>query len=194
MAEPADLEGTLRLAENVLSVLQEHRIEPVVIGAMALAVHGYPRETADLDLAIAAEPRVLHEVARSLAAKGYDVAVRDPDPDDPLGGVLDVRAPGSDLVQVVNFDNPPSGGFPRLVLDSLQSATPLIAGRPLRVVDPYHLVVFKLYAGGAKSALDILELLDRNPGLDRTHLARLCETYRLSGELHAVLELVGRIS
>jgi hypothetical protein len=193
MAEPVDLEGTLRLAETVLRTLQEFHVEPVVIGAMALAVHGYPRETADLDLAIAVEPRLLHEVAGSLAARGYDVAVRDPDPDDPLGGVLDVRSPGADLVQVVNFDNPPSGGFPRLVVDAVASATPLITGRPLRVVDPYHLVAFKLYAGGAKSALDILELLDRNPKLDLTHLGRLCETYRLSRELNAVLELVGRL-
>jgi hypothetical protein len=193
MAEPVDLEGTLRLAETVLRALQELHVEPVVIGAMALAVHGYPRETADLDLAIAAEPRLLHEVAESLAARGYDVAVRDPDPDDPLGGVLDVRSPGADLVQVVNFDNPPSGGFPRLVVDAVASATPLITGRPLRVVDPYHLVAFKLYAGGAKSALDILELLDRNPKLDLTHLGRLCETYHLSRELNAVLELVGRL-
>jgi hypothetical protein len=132
-------------------------------------------------------------VAGSLAAKGYAVVVRDPDPDDPLGGVLDVRSPGADLVQVVNFDNPPSGGFPRLVVDALASATPLIAGRPLQVVDPYHLVAFKLYAGGAKSALDILELLDRNPGLDLTRLARLCETYGLSRELNAVLHLVGSL-
>jgi hypothetical protein len=38
MAEPADLEGTLRLAETVLRALQDHQVEAVVIGAMALAV------------------------------------------------------------------------------------------------------------------------------------------------------------
>ncbi len=190
--EAAEIEGTLRLAESVQQVLREHGAEAVVIGAMALAIHGYPRETADLDLAVAVAPSLLHEVAQALAVRGYDVVVRDPDPQDPLGGVLDVRSPGADLVQVVNFDNPPAGGFPRLVNDAVDAASPAIPGRPLQVVDPYRLVVFKLYAGGTKSALDILELLDRNPEIDRERLRRLCSEYRLSRELDAVLGLAGR--
>jgi hypothetical protein len=33
---------TAALADDVVSILKEHEIESVVIGAMALAVHGYP--------------------------------------------------------------------------------------------------------------------------------------------------------
>jgi hypothetical protein len=44
-----------------------------------------------------------------------------------------------------------------------------------------------LYAGGRKSALDILELLDRNPELDRDALRALCATHRLDRQLDAVL-------
>ena len=116
--------------------------------------------------------------------------VRDPDAEDPPGGVVDVRAEGADLVQVVNFDNPPASGFPRLVHDALRGAVELLPGSALRVVDPYHLVVFKLYAGGAKSKLDILELLERNPGLDRGRLSALCEGYGMGHELERVLALV----
>ncbi len=191
--DSADLEGTLRLAESAVEVLREHGVEAVMIGAVALAVHGYPRATADLDLAVAVAPSVLHEVAAALLGRGHVVTVRDPDPDDPLGGVLDLRAPGADLVQVVNFDNPPAGGFPRLVSDAIAAASPAIAGHPLLVVDPYHLVAFKLYAGGPKSALDILELLDRNPDIDMTQLRKLCTGYRLSRALDAVLELADRL-
>lgn len=184
-----DIEQTLRVASDVAEVLRQHGRATVVIGAMALAVHGYARDTVDFDLAVAAPPEELDRVAESLRARGYEVDVRRPEPDDPLGGVLDVRSPGADLVQVVNFSNPPAGGFPRLVEDSIEEATALVPGGPLRVVDPYHLIAFKLYAGGPKSKLDILELLDRNPELDRERLAKMCDEYRLTRELNAVLRL-----
>ena len=81
-----------------------------MIGALALAVHGYPRDTRALDLAVAGDSKVMHDVARGLRALGHAVEVRDPDPDEPLGGVMDVSSEGVDLVQVVNFSNPPAGG------------------------------------------------------------------------------------
>ena len=187
VARGPSLAATLATAERVVAALRAHDADAVVIGAMALAVHGYPRDTVDLDLAVAVELKALHEVAEALARKGLRTEVRDPDADDPLGGVLDVEAPRGALVQVVNFSNPPAGGFPRLVQSALASALPLVAGRPLRVVDVYHLVAFKLYAGGAKSALDIRELLDRNPGLDRRRLRGVCRRLGLAKELTRAL-------
>jgi hypothetical protein len=192
VTESLSVERTLKLAEDVVGVVRAHQLDAVVIGAMALAVHGYPRDTSDLDLAISADPKLLHTLAQSLRLLGHEVEVRDPDPQDPLGGVLDVRAAGADLVQVVNFLNPPAGGFPRLVADALIDASPLVPGSTLRVVSPYHLVAFKLYAGGAKSKLDILELLDRNPQIDRARLQALCDEYRLRPELDEVLALEDR--
>jgi hypothetical protein len=183
-----DFPQTLQAAEAVLAVLKSHQIDAVMIGAMALAVHGYPRETVDLDLAVACPPRDLHRVAQDLIARGMTAEVRDPDGDDPLGGVIDVQAPGADLIQVVNFLNPPANGFPKLVIDSLGAAEPLVSGRPLRVVDAYHLVAFKLYAGGSKSKLDILELIERTD-LDLEWLNKLCQGYRLDRALASVLAL-----
>ncbi len=191
MSGTPTLDDTLKVAEDVLEALGTHHVDAVMVGAMALAVHGYPRDTVDLDLAVAMDPPVLHQVASALVARGYDVEVRDPDAGDPLGGVMDVRSTGADLVQVINFLNPPSGGFPRLVADALEEATPLVEGGALRVVDPYHLVVFKIYAGGPKSLLDILELLERNPSLDRSRLMSICKAYRLHRELERILKLAG---
>lgn len=183
------LAATLRVAHDVLGVLDEHGTDSIVIGALALAVHGYPRATEDLDLAVSTPLSNLKQVAEVLAERGYEIEVREPDAQDPLGGVVDVRAPGADLVQIVNFDNSPAGGFPRLVRDAVATAQPLEPGSRLRVVDPYHLVVFKLYAGGAKSTLDILELLDRHPTLDIERLRQLCVGYRLDSALDRVLSL-----
>jgi len=192
MAELPTLDATLATAEAVVEALEQRNVEAVVIGAMALAVHGYPRDTVDLDLAVAVEPSVLHEVARSLAARGFEVVVREPDAADPLGGVLDVSARGAELVQVVNFLNPPAGGFPLLVRSALAHAETLIEGRPLRVVDVYHLIAFKLYAGGPKSHLDVAELLERNPQLDLARLRALCRRLRLARQVAGVLRGRGR--
>lgn len=181
--------ATLRVAQHVLDVLHEHGTESIVIGALALAVHGYPRATEDLDLAVSTPLSNLKRVAAALEDRGYEVEFREPDAQDPLGGVIDVRAPGADLVQVVNFDSSPAAGFPRLVHDAISTASALGPGSSLRVVDPYHLVVFKLYAGGAKSKLDILELLDRHPALDVERLRELCAGYRLDSALERVLAL-----
>jgi hypothetical protein len=189
MTASATLRRTLQVAGQVLEVLHAHQLDGLIIGALALAVHGYPRDTRGLDLAIAADPSVLGNVADALRARGYRVEVRSPDAEDPLGGVVDVYASDADLVQIVNFSNPPNGGFPRLVADALVESVPLMPGHPLRIVGPYHLIAFKLYAGGAKSKLDVLELLDRNPELDRQRLTALCESYQLTAELNEVLSL-----
>ena len=191
MSQPPgeDLAQTLDALDEVLEVLAEQGVDGVVIGAMALAVHHYPRETEDLDLAVATEPRLLREIAATLETRGWEVAFREPDPQDPLGGVLDARAPGSELIQVINFFNPPASGFPRLVAEAIEKAVPLVSGRSPKVVDLQTLIAFKLYAGGPKSRLDILELIDRNPSLDIAALRERCVALRLSDELGRVLAL-----
>ena len=47
---------TVEVAEQVYDVLRAAGIESAVIGAMALAVHGYVRSTRDLDLATCTDP------------------------------------------------------------------------------------------------------------------------------------------
>jgi hypothetical protein len=194
VSDAASLPATLRAAEEVLAAIREMGTDALLIGALALAVHGYPRATEDLDLAVATPVANLRALARVLRERGYDVTLREPDADDPLGGVLDVRMQGADLIQVVNFDNSPGGGFPRLVSDALTASEPLAVGSTLRVADPYHLIAFKLYAGGPKSGLDILALLERNPDLDLERLRRLCAGYRLDRALDRLLALADALA
>jgi predicted nucleotidyltransferase len=42
----------LKSAEDIVDILANHRIEAVVIGAVALAAHHYVRQTEDIDLGI----------------------------------------------------------------------------------------------------------------------------------------------
>lgn len=183
------LDRTLAVVEEAAEILSRHGADAVVIGGMALAVHNYPRDTEDVDLAVAISPKKLDAVAEDLRRSGWEVEVRRPDAADPLGGVIDVRAPGADLVQVVNFDNSPAGGFPRLVREASESSLPLLEQGPLRVVSLPILIAFKLYAGGAKSKLDVVELLERNPDVDHEELLAICRDLRLDRALQDVLAL-----
>lgn len=181
----------LGLAARVEAALEEAGHPALLIGAAALAAHGYPRHTEDIDLAVALHPRDLNALGERLKRSGTTVEYEPPDPQDPLGGVLTIRQPGALPVQVVNFDNPPSGGFPALVKDALaRSSRPSEAAFPGRLPLPEDLILFTLYAGGPKSELDILELLTRCP-VDLERLRELARGYRMSDQLEHVLSKVG---
>lgn len=183
-------ERTLQVAERVSEVLEEHGVSSALIGAMALAAHGYPRMTEDVDLATATDPfGVLQLVARTLEAEGFEVKLATPDAQDPLGGVLTVSGEDSDPVQVVNFLNPLAPGS-SLGADAVASAV-AVEGSRLKVVDLVHLVALKLYAGGPKSLADISELLDRNRDADLEALQRVCRAHGLADDLELVLSRLG---
>jgi predicted nucleotidyltransferase len=182
----SDAARTLEVAAEVAAVLSERGARCAVIGAVALAVHGYPRATADLDLATLVRTlRDLDAIAEALRARGYDVHVSPPDADDPLGGVLTVVATDADPVQIVNYFNPWSG-WSVVGKEAIETAEPdVLLG--LAVVDVPHLIALKLYAGGRKSALDVLELLSRHPPevLDATRA--VCDRLGLGAALTRVL-------
>ncbi len=180
-------ERTLVVATDVSQTLAKHSVPCAVIGAIALAIHGYVRDTEDFDLGTATDPfGVLGLVEKELAAR-YRVELITPDADDPLGGCLNVTGDDFDLVQVVNFDNPFRPGVGAVGRAAVVTATPNILGT-LAVADLPHLIALKLYAGGRKNELDVLELLDRNPTLDRVGLVSLCKDLDLDPELRRVLD------
>lgn len=109
-----------------------------------------------------------------------------PDAKDPLGGLLRVERDGALPVEIINFDNAPSGGFPAIVRDAAARATPMGPDIPMRVVDVIDLIILKVYAGGPKAELDIQELLVRNP-VDLAELRRRCREYRLERALEGHL-------
>jgi hypothetical protein len=170
-------EKILESAEDIVEVLSSYHIDAVVIGAVALAAHHYVRQTEDIDLGINASLSSLHSVVQSLNANGYKAVLREPDMDDPLGGVIDVSG-SFGLVQIVNY----GGRFPAVIDDALHTARMSVrAGSRLKVVPLPYLIALKLYAGGHKSKADIIELIVRNPNLDLDEVRLLCGKYRLAG-------------
>ncbi|MFM7519332.1 MAG: hypothetical protein ACKO9B_02545 [Planctomycetota bacterium] len=174
MAHQPDL---LEAAEQIAAALAEQGIGAIVIGAAALAAHRYVRHTEDIDLGVNIAIRECSSTAATLRTMGFDVELREPDGEDPLGGVIDVSGPFG-LVQIVNFGE----RFPGVIESGLADATlQMREGGNLRIIPLEHLVALKLYAGGMKSKADIVELLRRNPAADRDRIRGLCRRYRLRG-------------
>lgn len=172
----------LDAAERVVQVLERLRLEAVVIGAVALAAHGYVRMTQDLDLGVNFDLKTLRTVAEALGAEGFKPELREPDGQDPLAGVIDIRGDFG-WVQIISF----ASRFPAAIQDALRNNTlALRPGSPLKLAPMPQLVALKLYAGGAKSKADVLELLTRNPGADIEEIRKTCKRYRVRG-LEAIL-------
>lgn len=174
-------------AEAVVRLAGSLGHELLVIGAAALAGHHYVRLTNDLDLGGNLPLDQMHDLAEALKLKGYSVELREPDADDPLGGVLDITG-GFGQIQIVSFHE----RFPAVIRDALQEATLRVAeGSPLRIIPLPHLVVLKLYAGGLKSLTDIVEVLSLNEDADLDAIDALCKRYRIQGFAKIREELEG---
>lgn len=173
-------EANLELGEKVLVVLRLHEVSAILIGGVALAVHGYERATRDLDLGVAIEPGMLQTLDSSLKRHGWCVETRMPDAQDPLGGVIDVSDKMSGaFVQIVNFDNSPASGFPAVIRDAIAEIEGRYDPSKLVAVPLKHLIALKLYAGGERSKSDIQEVLKQNPDADLEEIRSLCKRYRL---------------
>jgi hypothetical protein len=184
------VDESLALAREVGNICAEEGCEVLLIGAIALAAHGYPRNTEDVDFAIAIDPRKLPALALRLEQLGLEATLAESDAQDPLGGVITLRRDGALPIQLVNFDNFPAGGFPKLVHDALSRAA-IPEGGIGKLPTVEDLILFKLYAGGPKSTLDILELLTRTHA-DLEKLQELARGYGMKRELAQVLTLAGR--
>ncbi len=182
-----DARSLIDAAEAVVRILDAHGVDAVVIGAVAMAAHHHVRFTEDIDLAVNADLPSLRTISSALVAAEFRAELREPDSQDPLGGVIDVSG-SFGLVQIISF----AGRFPQVVLDAVASSTLAVReGSPLYLAPIAQLVALKLYAGGHKSKADILELLRRNPQLDLSELGAVCARYRLSGLDAIIAELQG---
>lgn len=172
-------EATLALAKRVAAEAADLGIATAVIGAMALAVHGYVRATEDVDLGVCTlfSP-TLQGLRNRLRDLGLNVTLRSPDDDDPLDGVLVVQD-GDALVEVVNL----RGRLGRAAVDNAEDL-----GEGLRCVRAADLVALKLYAGGRQSHHDVHALLDANPDIDLAEVERTCGALGLAGAWADILE------
>ena len=172
------------LAERVALLARDLGIETAVIGAYAMAAHHYVRGTKDIDLGTAVELTELARLQRAVEAEGFSTRLREPDDEDPLGGVLviwqQVDEDGDPIypLEVVNFRNPyrprvgPAYQAIRTALD--------VEGKPvLRYPQLKYLVALKLDTGGRRDEEDVVALLLRNRDADFEEIRDTCKQYGL---------------
>jgi hypothetical protein len=146
-----------------------------VAGAMAVAVHGYVRATADVDL-VSRLP--LPEVRKRLADRGMKSALKRGDVSegdfDCLKGVL----------EGIEFDI-----LPPLVPIDWENAVdvPLGGGETLKFVDLPTLIHLKLRAGGPQDVLDVVMLLKRHSA-EVVRARELATGYGLAAQLETFME------
>lgn len=150
------------LAEAV-DRLRAHGTPFALVGAAALALHGVPRSTRDLDLLTIDAQCLEAEYWRSIGGGRIEVAVRRGDVGDPLAGVVRLRPSADSPVDVVVGRSP----WQRGVLERAEPAT--VDGVVVPVAQAADLVLLKLFAGGPQDLWDIAQLLG---GDERHTIAR----------------------
>jgi hypothetical protein len=156
-----------RIAARLAEILGPDRC--VLVGALAVAVHGYPRATDDVDLLTSLD---LREAQKLLGSRGIETVMK-------RGGVLegDFSCLQGTLAGV-RFDI-----LPELVALQWDHALSLsLGGTVLRIVDLDGLLRLKLRAGGPQDLMDAAHLILQHP--DRIAAAReAARAYRLEDKL-----------
>ncbi|MCK4597794.1 hypothetical protein KAU04_07120 [bacterium] len=60
--------------KEFLKLLKEHQVEYLLVGGYAVAYHGYPRATADMDVWIAIHPQNAQRLVTALKTFGFNIA------------------------------------------------------------------------------------------------------------------------
>ena len=155
-----------QVAVRLASLLPEPN---ALIGALAVAAHGYIRATDDIDFVSPAEPR---EIQARLAKGGIESRTR-------RGGVLEGDIPWVVYGRADGFRFDVL--FPPVPIDwSRTVILPLTEGSRLRVVDLDALVRLKLRAGGPQDLIDVVHLVRLHSEIEERALA-LAEAYGVRG-------------
>ncbi len=141
----------MSLLAEVVWCLEGRRVPHCLIGAAALAVHGAPRATMDVDLLVV-ERAVLEHVFWDELARAITRTIRG-DSEDPLAGAVRFERTGEPEVDVVV-------GKWRWQKEALgRTATKTVFGITIPVADPGDIILLKLDAGGPQDHYDIISLL-----------------------------------
>lgn len=135
-----------------LRLLNEHQVEYLLIGGYAVAYHGYPRATADMDIWIAVHPQNADKVVAALRAFGFNIPQLSAELFLKEGqiirmGVAPVRIEIATSITGVQFDE----CYAARVIDELD-------GVPVNLITLAHLKINKKAAGRHKDLNDLENL------------------------------------
>jgi hypothetical protein len=140
------------LLEQVRATLDEAGVRYALIGASALTIHGVSRATLDLDLLAMDSVCLQPGFWAGLESRHIEVEVRRGGLEDPLAGVVRLRAGVERPVDLVL-------GKYTWQREILERARPMGEEADLPVIRAADLILLKLFAGGPQDAWDIQQLL-----------------------------------
>lgn len=143
----------MSLARDVAARLEAEDVDFALIGAVAMAVHGVSRSTADIDFLSVDEGLLKRELWTDFEERGATIRLLKGDFEDPLAGSVRLLLERDEIVDVVV-------GRYRWQEEIIQAADVTSIGEfAVRVVRPSGLVLLKLFAGGPQDMWDIHALL-----------------------------------
>ncbi len=140
-----------------IALMNSHGVEYLIVGGYAVAYHGYPRYTGDLDVWVRVSPENARKVLSVLAAFGF-------------GGVGLTEADFLIRDRVVQLGNPPNridlltgitaGDFDAAWSSRVQDR---LDGEPVFFIPREALLANKGATGRPRDAADVAELTRRTP-------------------------------
>lgn len=160
------------LMVDVAESLGRHGVRYAVIGAMAAAVHGVVRASLDADALVALPVREVQALRQSLIEEGYEVALRTGDADDPIPGLLEIRDPYGNRVDLLL-------GLRGMDPELLKRTRPVRFGEAiLAIVSREDFIAMKAFAGGPVDLADARAVIDLDrQSLDVDLLRRLAQRF-----------------
>lgn len=154
--------------EKVLAVcraLNDHQVEYMVVGAVAINLLGLPRATEDLDLFIRPTAANVERLKLALRAVWNDSALDSLSVEDFNGEYAVVRyGPPDDELEIIDLMAYIGEAF---TFEDLQSQVVDVSGVPVKVATPASLFRMKRGTLRPKDQGDALMLLERFPDLKR---------------------------
>jgi predicted nucleotidyltransferase len=138
--------------KEFLALLNSEKIEYLVVGGYAVAFHGYPRPTGDLDLWIAIHPHNLAKLMIALAKFGFGHAGATPDLFMIPGRVVRMGVPP---VRIEILSSISGVDFPACYTRRVDT---VVDGVPLSVIGRAELIANKIAAGRDKDLNDLKQL------------------------------------
>jgi len=133
---------------DVVELLNKEHIDYLVIGALALSVHGTVRASADVDALLHMPYARLKKLAATLEAAQFRVTLNRGDDDDPIPGMIILSDAHGNRVDLL-------GGLRRLDPQVFARAIEVpFRGVNLRVVGREDFISMKCFAGGPQDMID----------------------------------------
>jgi hypothetical protein len=167
-----DIPNVSSATERLLSALVEGAFEYALIGGLAVVLHGYDRQTRDVDALVWDLDRRLEELIALLQVRGFRLATPDQLAKARATRILHLLAEDDTAIDVFLGFLP----FEREAVDRAVTMS-LTDGLTASIASPDDLIIMKLIASRDRDLYDVIALLDLYPDVDKQRVRRVVTEY-----------------